>query len=204
MENGLVNINDSMSSPSVTPTRPLTPPELKAESTENNEESLVLSATKTDSPSDGETSSIPSGHVTPPKSRSDETPKYLLNEDSNESDEQQIEAKNSHESSYEPVRATATDENLIASYESQINPVIGEELQNDQVEAQHSVCESTEMVTCSTDMIITEEAEEIMDVVINKSTEMDTISTSVNESETAENNAEDPIPCKPIPEINAE
>lgn len=210
MENGLTNgtASSNLSSPSVTPTRPLTPPELKTE-TATSEESLLLTTTKADSShSDAEASSIASNQVTPSKSTTDEPPKYLPSEDSN--DEQHVEEKNTQESDYEPVRATATDENLIATYESQINPVVEKQqnVQQNQIERQDSMCEPTSepsdnmVVSGSTDMIISEEADEIMDVGANKSADMET----TTESETLVNDTvdQDAIPCEPIPEINPE
>lgn len=212
MENGLTNgtAPSNLSSPSVTPTRPFTPPELKAE-TATSEESLLLATTKADSsPSDAEASSIASNQVTPSKSTTDEPPKYFPSEDSN--DEQQVEKKDTQESDYEPVRASATDENLIATYESQINPVAEEQqiVQQNQIERQDSMCEPSEemVVSGSTDMIISEEADEIMDVGANKSADMETTAESAltAESETLADSSvdQDAIPCEPIPEINPE
>lgn len=214
MENGLSNgtIPSNLSSPSVTPTRPLTPPELKTE-TAAGEDSLMLTTTKADSsPSDADASSVASNQVTPSKSTTDEPPpKYLPSEDSND-EQQAIEAKEDQESNYEPVRATATDENLIESYEAQINPAVDESVQqNNQLERQDSVCEVTsepshEMaVSGSTDMIISEEADEIMDVVTNKPVDMEATPSTADPDTLVEAGAEqDAIPCEPIPEINPE
>lgn len=217
MENGLSNgtVSSNLSSPSVTPTRPLTPPELKTE-TETGEDSPLLTTAKADSsPSDVEASSITSNQVTPSKSTTDEPPpKYLPSEDSNDEQQALLETKDAHVSDYEPVRATATDENLIAGHESQINPSIDESVQKtNQLERQDSVSKATTepsnevAVSGSTDMIISEEADEIMDVVANKSVDMETTPPTLNADPeiSVEVNAEqDAIPCEPIPDINPE
>lgn len=217
MENGLSNgtVSSNLSSPSVTPTRPLTPPELKTE-TVTGEDSLLLTTAKADSsPSDVEASSITSNQVTPSKSTTDEPPpKYLPSEDSNDEQQALVETKDVHESDYEPVRATATDENLIAGHESQMNPAVDESVQkNNQLERQDSVCEaptetSNEMaVSGSSDMVISEEADEIMDVVANKSVDMETTPSTLNadpETSVEANAEQDAIPCEPIPDIDPE